>query len=173
MSFFLLWCKSSPLVLLGYVHHHKFNIWRINNENCAKFAHRFVHFTSRYHMCHMHEKNWTTRFSNHMNKGRLNSESRSWNKKIKRKNMTCAWCERKRNLFQNHDNNKYPKLMLNILKVVWNFIFIYTYWAPSSRKLLKKPPIYMWSTFTHVWPMCTHVWPMSIHMGVNSEIWVN
>jgi hypothetical protein len=43
--------------------------------------------------------------------------------------------------------------MLNKLKVMENFSFIYTYWAPSSKKFLKKLPTYMWPVFTHVWIM--------------------
>ncbi len=42
--------------------------------------------------------------------------------------------------------------MLNKLKVMKNSTYIYTPWAPSLRKLLKKLPIYMW-------PMCAHVHP--------------
>jgi hypothetical protein len=45
-----------------------------------------------------------------------------------------------------------PKLMLNRLKVMENFSSIYTHWAPSSRKFLKKLTIY-------IWPMCVHVRP--------------
>jgi hypothetical protein len=48
----------------------------------------------------------------------------------------------------------YQRLMLNILKVIKKFIFIYIHWAPSSKKFLNKLSIYMW-------PMCTHVWTMS------------
>jgi hypothetical protein len=43
-----------------------------------------------------------------------------------------------------------PKLMLNKLKVINNFTSIYTYWAPNSKKFIKKFIIYMW-------PMCTHM----------------
>jgi hypothetical protein len=52
--------------------------------------------------------------------------------------------------------------MLNKLKVVGNFPFIYTPWAPSSKKFLKKFPIYMWFMFTHVRPYA----PMC-------ELWLN
>jgi hypothetical protein len=38
---------------------------------------------------------------------------------------------------------RYAKLMLNKLKVIENFTFIYTYWAPSLKKVLKKLSIYM------------------------------
>jgi hypothetical protein len=41
-----------------------------------------------------------------MNKGKSSSKSRSWNKKIKRKNMMCAQCESKNmtKIKQDHDN---------------------------------------------------------------------
>ncbi len=51
---------------------------------------------------------------------------------------------------QNHDKDTYLKLMLNRLKVIWDFIFIYTHWAPNLKKLLKKLPTYMWPMFIHV-----------------------
>jgi len=101
-------------------------------------------------------------------------------KKIKSKNMTCAWCECKKNLFQKHDNNTYAKLMLHILKIMWKFIFIYIYWEHSSRKLLKKPPIYMWFMFTHVWPCapvcgpCPSMWKLIMKYGlIKSELEMN
>jgi hypothetical protein len=39
---------------------------------------------------------------------------------------------------QDHDKYMYPKLVLNILKVMSDSTSIYTHWAPSSKKLLKK-----------------------------------
>ncbi len=51
-----------------------------------------------------------------------------------------------------------PKLMLNRLKVMKNFISIYTQWAPSSRKFLKKLPIYIWPMFAHVRPCVNYGW---------------
>jgi hypothetical protein len=45
---------------------------------------------------------------------------------------------------------KYPKLVLNKLKVMGDFTFIYTPWAPNSKEFVKKPLIYMWPMFTHV-----------------------
>jgi hypothetical protein len=74
---------------------------------------------------------------------------------------------------QNHDKDTYPKLMLNGLKLMWDFTFIYTNWALSSRKFLKKLPTYMCPMFTYVQPCVTHVWPMSIHVEINSEIKMN
>ncbi len=44
----------------------------------------------------------------------------------------------------------YPKLVLNRLKVMRNSTFIYTPWAPSSKKFFKKLPINMWPMYTHV-----------------------
>jgi len=38
---------------------------------------------------------------------------------------------------QDHDNICL-KLVLNKLEVMWDFTSIYTHWAPSSKKLLKK-----------------------------------
>jgi hypothetical protein len=70
---------------------------------------------------------------NHMNEGKLNFISKSWNKKIKTKNMMCAQCEyiyiitklwKKK---QDHDKDMYPKLMLNKQKVMCNSTSIYTY----------------------------------------------
>ncbi len=58
---------------------------------------------------------------------------------------------------QNYDKDTYPKLVLNKLKVMSDFAFIYTHWALGSRKLLKKLPTYMWPMFTHVWPMLIYV----------------
>jgi hypothetical protein len=37
-----------------------------------------------------------TKFPNHMNESRPNFRSKSWNKKIKSKNMMCARCECKK-----------------------------------------------------------------------------
>jgi len=36
-----------------------------------------------------------------------------------------------------HDKKRYPKLILNILKVMGNFIFIYTPWVLSSNLFLR------------------------------------
>jgi hypothetical protein len=44
----------------------------------------------------------------------------------------------------------YPKLVFNRLKVMENFTFIYTPWAPSSKKFLNKLSIHMWLMFIHV-----------------------
>jgi len=53
---------------------------------------------------------------------------------------------------QGYDKKTYPKLVLNKLKVMGNSTSIYTYWAPSSKKFLKKVPTYMWPMFTHKCP---------------------
>jgi hypothetical protein len=106
----------------------------------------------------------STRFSNqNENKGRHNSKFKLWNKKNKNKNMTCA----NQNFFKKKITKKKfkknkamtgkhtKKLMLNILKVINNSTSIYTYWTPSSKKILKN--FYMWPMFTHVCscaPMC-------------------
>jgi hypothetical protein len=72
--------------------------------------------------------------------------------------MTSARQEFNKILLQKWNGNKtrlcqetYPKLMLNKLKVMRNFTYIYTLWASSSRKFIKKLPIYMW-------PKCAHAW---------------
>ncbi len=44
--------------------------------------------------------------------------------------------------------------MLNKLKVMKNSTYIYTPWAPSLRKLLKKLPIYMCAHVRPCAPMC-------------------
>jgi hypothetical protein len=53
---------------------------------------------------------------------------------------------------QGSDMKKYPKLVLNKLKIMGNFTSIYTYWTFSSRKFLKKISTYMWSMFIHMCP---------------------
>jgi len=45
---------------------------------------------------------------------------------------------------QDHDKDTYPKLMLNVLQVMWDSTFIYIHWAPNSKKLFKILPFYMW-----------------------------
>jgi hypothetical protein len=44
---------------------------------------------------------------------------------------------------QDHDKNMYPKLVLNKVKVMWDFTFIYTHWALNSNEHFKKLPTYM------------------------------
>jgi hypothetical protein len=76
-------------------------------------------------------------------------------------------------LLQKHDNNiikslqRYiPQIGVEKLEIMWDFISIYTHWAPSSKKIFKK-----FSTL--MWPMFIRVWFMSIYVGVNSELGVN
>jgi hypothetical protein len=64
-------------------------------------------------------------------------------KRLYYKNMTIY-------LFLNHDKDMNPKLVLNILKVMWHSTSIDIHWAPSSKELFEKLPTYMWSMFTHV-----------------------
>jgi hypothetical protein len=66
-----------------------------------------------------------------MNKGRPSFKSRSWNEKIKSKNMMCENVNAKffyyKNMIrteQDHDKNTYPKLVLNRLNVMCDSIFI-------------------------------------------------
>jgi G:T-mismatch repair DNA endonuclease (very short patch repair protein) len=44
---------------------------------------------------------------------------------------------------QDYDKKTYPKLVLNILKIMRNFTSIHTCWAHSSKKFFKKLLIYM------------------------------
>jgi hypothetical protein len=75
----------------------------------------------------------------------------------KNKNMTRAkqestrfYCKEETKKEQGYDKKTYPKLMLNKLKVIGNFTFIYTYWALNSKKFFKKLSTHMWPMFTHV-----------------------
>jgi hypothetical protein len=54
-----------------------------------------------------------------------------------------------------YDKKRHQKLVLNKLKVMGNCVFIYTHWAPSSKKKNKFNSIYMWPEFTYVCP-CAH-----------------
>jgi hypothetical protein len=92
-----------------------------------------------------------------MNKGKLSFKSRLWNKKIKSKNMVCEDVNAKglyyKNMIrtkQDHNKDTYSKLVSNRLNVMCDSTFIYTHWAPNSKKLFKKNSIYMWLMFTHV-----------------------
>jgi hypothetical protein len=73
-------------------------------------APKFVKLTIWLGCYHKHE---TTRFPNHMNEGRPNFKSRSWNKKIKSKNMMCAWCECKKKIITKRWQ-KYNKIVTKI-----------------------------------------------------------
>jgi len=53
---------------------------------------------------------------------------------------------------QGYDKKMHPKLMLNKLNVMGDSSYIYTHWAPNSKKKFKKFQIYMW-------PKCIHVHP--------------
>jgi hypothetical protein len=108
-----------------------------------------------------------TRFPKDMNKGRPNFKSQIMKQKH---NMCKIRFQRKfipktrKRTKQGCDKGMYPKLVLNILKVMENFAFIYTHWAPNSKKFLKKLPTYMWLKFTHVHP-CVAI----VHPCVNYE----
>jgi hypothetical protein len=81
-----------------------------------------------------------------------NYETRKTKKmtQVPKKNPTRFYCKEKMKTKQGYDKKKYPKLVLNRLKVMGNPTSIYTHLAPSSRKFLKKLPIYMWPMFAHV-----------------------
>jgi hypothetical protein len=55
----------------------------------------------------------------------------------------------------------FTKLVLNKLKVMENFTFIYMYWTPNSKKFFNKILVEMCPMFTHVYPMCTYMWIMN------------
>jgi hypothetical protein len=85
-----------------------------------------------------------------MNKGIPNFKSRSWNRKSKAKtqcvdnvNVKGFYYKNMIRIEQDHEKGMYPKLVLNIFKVMWDFTFIYTYWTCNSRKLFRKLPTYM------------------------------
>jgi hypothetical protein len=61
-----------------------------------------------------------------------------WNK-----NSKTFYYKKETKTKQGYDKKTYPKLLLNTLKVMGNSTFIYTYWAPSSKK---------WPMFIHVHP---------------------
>jgi hypothetical protein len=50
------------------------------------------------------------------------------------------------------------RLVLNKLNVMKNYIFIYNLWASTSKKFIKKLPIYMWPMFTHVRQSVNYEW---------------
>jgi hypothetical protein len=68
-------------------------------------------------------------------KGKPIFKSRSWNKTIKNKNMTHVKKKSKMKFYyeeemkteQGYDKKTYSKLVLNILKIIRNSIFIYTF----------------------------------------------
>ncbi len=72
---------------------------------------------------------------------------------MQNKNPTRFYCKYKTRIEQGETKKKYPKLVLNKLKVIKCPTFIYNVWGPNSRK-------FSWKLCPHVWPMTTHVWPM-------------
>jgi hypothetical protein len=69
-----------------------------------------------------------------MNEGIPNFKSKSWNSKSKAKTQRMSNVNAKgfynKNMIrikQDHEKDMYPKLVLNIFKVMWDSIFIYTY----------------------------------------------
>jgi hypothetical protein len=71
---------------------------------------------------------------------------------MRNKNSTIFYYKEERKEKQGYDKKAYLKLVLNVIKVMGNSIFIYTPWAPSSKKFLKMFLVYMWPMFTHVRP---------------------
>jgi hypothetical protein len=101
----------------------------------------------------------TIRFFNKSeNKGRLSIKSKLWNKKNKNKNITNANKNSTRFYYkeetkQSYNKKTYPKLVLNIFKVMKNSTSIYIHCAFNFKKFLKKISIYMWFMLAHVWTM--------------------
>ncbi len=54
------------------------------------------------------------------------------------KNQTRFYYKEEMKIKQGYNKNMYSKLVLNKLKLMGNFIFIYASWAPSSRKFFNK-----------------------------------
>jgi hypothetical protein len=97
------------------------------------------------------------------NKSKLHSKFRSWNKKNKNKNMIHAKPKFNKILLQGKYKNRtrlwqenVSKLVLNILKVTWNYISNYTYWTPSFWRILSRN---FQLTRGPCSPMCAHVHP--------------
>jgi hypothetical protein len=74
------------------------------------------------------------------NNNKPNPKSWLWNNKNKNKNMTLAkqmsniiFLQEKKKTHTRLWQENVPKLVLNKLKVIGNFIYIYTHWAPSSK----------------------------------------
>ncbi len=104
------------------------------------------------------------------NKGKPSSKFKLWNKKNKNKNTTCVKQDSNKILLQEGNKNKtrlwqkkIPKLVLNILKVMGNSTFIYTYWAHNSNNFFKKTSNL---NVAHVHSCVTHVW-------IKNQLWVN
>jgi hypothetical protein len=104
------------------------------------------------------------RFSNqNKNKWRLNSKFKSWNKKNKNKNTTCAKSKSNKVLLQRRNKTRLwqenvPKIGVEQIKGNGEF-YLYLYILAT---LLKELPNYMWPMFIHVCP-CV---PMC-------ELWMN
>jgi hypothetical protein len=56
---------------------------------------------------------------------------------MQNKNPMKFYCKEEIKIEQGYDKKTYPKLVLNILKVMGNSPSKYTYWAPSSRKFFQ------------------------------------
>ncbi len=83
-----------------------------------------------------------------------NYKYRSWNEKktrtkrwqVQDKNSTWFYYKNKTKTKWGYYKKTYPKLMLNILKVMGNPTFIYTHWASSSHVAHVPPRVnYEWT----------------------------
>jgi hypothetical protein len=121
--------------------------------------------------CHGHENNQVSKISWIKTRTRVGlipnlycetRKIRTRTQQVQEKNSTRFYCKNETKTKQGYDKKTYPKLMLNTQKVMENSTSIYTFWAPNSKKFLKKLPIYMWPIFTHVHPCVPmYVWAMS------------
>jgi hypothetical protein len=77
-----------------------------------------------------------TRASLTPNPGCETRKTKTGTQKVGNKNPTRIYCNEETK--QSYDKKTYPKLMLNKLKVMGNFTFIYTYWALTQRSFSKN-----------------------------------
>jgi hypothetical protein len=85
-----------------------------------------------------------------------------WNK-----NPTRFYYKKKTKTKQGYAKITYLKLMLNKLKVMGNFTFIY--WALNLRKIFKKLSTYMCPMSTHVYP-CVNYERIKIQLKMNWKL---
>jgi hypothetical protein len=76
---------------------------------------------------------------------------------VQNKNPTRFYCKEEIKTKQGYNNNTYQKLVLNKLNVMGNSTFIYSPWAFSSKKFLKKFSNLLLPHVHPCVPICTHV----------------
>jgi hypothetical protein len=87
-------------------------------------------------------------------------KTKTWH--VQNKNLTKFYYKEETKTKSSYDKKTYSKLMLNRLKVMKTFTFIYTHWAPSSKNFQ--------STCGPCLPVCTHMWIMN-ELKLNLE-WI-